>query len=262
MKAMRAPLLLSLLFAALPAAARASALGELCANAGAESCPRGKPRSSPSLEPGAFFPDAGGWLVEGRCLKDKRFSAAELRSALAAAARKLSPGVPVSAGGCLSLYNPGWARDVGALLRSGRVRLTCPEPEPGTRACADFSDDREPERGGVIRILNVGPCLAEAGTGLAGVIFHETLHAARADNLPLEEHNKAGELPQYVFVTDRIYGTESLCFLGVDPAKRRSTNLLQCLAAIRYENDRPERALCGGFGTDFYDTIPPGFLKH
>ncbi|HXS99082.1 MAG TPA: hypothetical protein VN915_00235, partial [Elusimicrobiota bacterium] len=86
-------------------------------------------------------------------------------------------------------------------------------------------------------------------------------HAVGADNLPLEKHNAAWELPQFVFVTDRVYGTEALCFLGVAPETRKQVNILQCKAAVNYENDHPDRALCSGFNTVFYDTVPPGTSK-
>jgi|GEM_PF-6978856 len=243
-----ASLLLLACFAA-PVAARAGALDELCRQAGGTDCDRPRGYAHPA-----------GWIVDGSCLADRRFTAAQFRAALDEAARKLSPKISVSNGGCLADYNPGWARELTDFLRKNPVRVSCPAFDPASRPCAD--QQKIPGSGGDIRILNVGPCLAEGGTGLSGVLFHETLHAAGADNLPLEQHNQGGDLPQYVFVTDRVYGTEALCYLGVDPARRKQVNLLQCRAAVNYGNDRPDRALCSGFNTSFYDTIPPGFLKH
>lgn len=242
---------IALLLAAgpLPSSAGAQVLKELCRQAGGADCdaPRG-------------YVHPAGWIVDASCLRDKRFTAAQLRAALDAAARKFSPSVPVSKGGCLADYNPQWAKELTAFLHANPVRITCPAYDPKTRTCADH---RKVEgSGGEMRILNVGPCLDEKGTGLAGTLFHETLHAAGADSLPLEQHNKAGELPQYVFVTDRVYGTEALCFLGVKPETREMVNILQCRTAVNYENERPDRALCSGFNTVFYDTVPPGFLKH
>ena len=166
----------------------------------------------------------------------------------------------MTSGGCLADYNPQWARELTNFLHANPVRISCPAFDPASRPCAE--QGKIAGSGGEIRILNIGPCLAEGGTGLAGTLFHETLHAAGADNLPVVEHNKAGELPQYVFVTDRVYGTEALCFLGAGPDRRKKVNLLQCRAAVNYQNERPDRLLCSGFGTEFYDTVPPGFLKH
>jgi hypothetical protein len=246
---MRFSCLLLLAAALLPAPARASAIGDLCRQNGGSDCE--KPRG---------YVHPAGWIVDGSCLQDARFTPAQLRAALDEAARKFSPKVPVSAGGCLADYNPAWAKELTDFLHTTPVRISCPAYDPAGRPCAD--EGASPGFGPEIHIRNAGPCLAEGGTGLAGLLFHETLHAAGADNLPLERHNKAGELPQYAFVTDRIYGTEALCFLGVDPAKRKQVNILQCRAAVNYENDHPDRALCSGFSTEFYDTIPPGFLKH
>jgi hypothetical protein len=244
---MKGALLLILAFAA--ASARAGALGDLCRQSGGADCdaPRG-------------YVHAAGWIVDGNCLRDKRFTPAQFRAALDEAARKFSPNVPVSKGGCLADYNPAWAKEITTFLHANPVRITCPAYDPKSRPCADHT--KMEGSGGEIRVLNAGPCLAEEGTGLAGLIFHETLHADGADNLTLEQHNKAGELPQYVFVTDRVYGTEALCFLGTSPARREYVNILQCRAAVNYERERPDRELCSGFNTVFYDTVPPGFLKH
>ena len=232
-----------------PAAARAGALDELCRQSGGADCER--PRG---------YVHPAGWIVDGSCLQDRRFTPAQLRAALDSAARKFSPKISVAEGGCLADYNPAWAQELTTFLHANPVRITCPSYDPASRPCADQS--KVAGSGGDIRILNAGPCLAEDGTGLSGLIFHETLHAAGADSLPVEQHNKAGELPQYVFVTDRVYGTEALCYLGTNPARRKQVNILQCRSAVNYENERPDRALCSGFGTDFYDTIPIGFLKH
>jgi hypothetical protein len=246
---MRIALVYLLAAALAPATARAGALSELCRQAGGSDCDR--PRG---------YVHPAGWIVDGSCLQDKRFTAAQLRAALDEAALKFSPDIPVSNGGCLSDYNPSWARELTAFLHANPVRITCPSYDPASRPCADQS--KAEGSGGEIRILNAGPCLDDVGTGLAGLIFHETLHADGADSLPLEKHNQAGELPQYVFVTDRVYGTEALCFYGVNPARRKEVNILQCRTAVNYQNERPDRALCSGFGTQFYDTIPIGLLKH
>jgi hypothetical protein len=246
---MKAATMLLLAAAFAPCSARAGTLNELCRQAGGADCER--PRG---------YVHPAGWIVDGSCLQDQRFTAAQFRAALDEAARKFSPDIPVSNGGCLADYNPAWARKLTSFLHSNPVSISCPSYDPAGRPCADQS--RAEGSGGAIRILNIGPCMTEGGTGLAGTLFHETLHAAGADNLPVEQHNQAGELAQYVFVTDRVYGTEALCFIGVDPARRKKVSLLQCRAAVNYENERPDRALCAGFGTEFYDTIPIGFLKH
>jgi hypothetical protein len=237
------------ILALLPALARAQALTELCRRSGVADCdaPRG-------------FVHPAGWIVDGSCLGDKRFTAAQFRAALDSAARKFSPNVPVSKGGCLADYNPSWAKEIATFLHANPIHITCPAYDPTAKVCADHR--KIDGSGGEVRILNVGPCMDEKGTGLAGTLFHETLHAAGADNLPLEKHNNAGDLPQYVFVTDRVYGTEALCFLGVAPETRARVNILQCRAAVNFENEHPDRALCSGFSAVFYDTIPPGFLKH
>lgn len=243
---MKAALFLALAFAAV--SAHAGALGELCRQSEGADCDA--PRD---------FIHPAGWIVDASCLQDKRFTAAEFRAALDEAARKFSPGVPVSKGGCLADYNPSWAKEIVTFLHADPVRITCPSYDPKSHFCADHM--KIDGSGGLIRILNIGPCLDEKGTGLAGTLFHETLHAVGADNLPLEKHNAAWDLPQYVFVTDRVYGTEALCFLGTKPETRKLVNVLQCHAAVNYENERPDRALCSGFNTVFYDTVPPGTSK-
>jgi hypothetical protein len=231
-----------------PALARAGALGDLCRQSGGADCDAPRDYVHPA-----------GWIVDASCLRDKRFTAAQFRAALDAAARKFSPTLPVSSGACLSEYNPQWAREITAFLHANPVRISCPAYDPKSRFCADHM--KIEGSGGLMRILNIGLCMEEKGTGLAGTLFHETLHAVGADNLPLEKHNAAYDLPQFEFVTDRVYGTEALCFLGTAPETRKKVNLLQCRAAVDYENDRPDHALCSGFNTVFYDTVPPGTSK-
>jgi len=208
---------------------------------------------------GAYRHPAG-WIVDESCLADKRFTPAQFKRALDAAARKMSPDVPVAQGGCLSEYNPAWARELAGFVKAKTVLIICPAYDETSRTCASH-EKTDDGTGGVVRLRNVAACLAEGGTGLAGVLFHETLHADGADNFPLEKHNKAGELPQYEFVSDRVYGTEALCFLGVEPATRKQVNLLQCRAAVNYMADGSPRHRCEGFNLSFYDTVP-GFLKH
>ena len=243
-------LLLALVLAAvvLPAAARAQTMAELCRQAGGSDCeaPRG-------------YVHPAGWIVDPSRLQDKRFTPAQLRAALDEAARKFSPSLPVSNGGCLAAYNKSRAKELTAFLHANPVLIKCPAYDPIAVTCADYT--KTPSAGGIIRILNVGPCLDENTTGLAGTMFHETLHADGADSLPVEKHNNAVDLPQYVFVTDRVYGTESLCFLGVDARYRKQVNILQCRAAVNYQNERPDPKLCSGFNTVFYDTIPPSTTK-
>ncbi|MFI5361716.1 MAG: hypothetical protein ACHQ49_07080 [Elusimicrobiota bacterium] len=205
------------------------------------------------------FVHPAGWIVDGNCLDGRVVTAAKFRSALDEAARKFSPTTRVSEGGCLADYNPGWAKKLSEFLKSNPIRIACPEQDSTSRRFFEY--ERVPGSGGVLRIRNIASALAEGGTGLAGAIFHESLHAYGADNLPLEQHNQAGELPQYVFVTDRVYGTEALCFFGGDPATKKKVNVLQCRAAVNYDNDRPDQSLCSGFNTAFYDTVPIGLLK-
>ena len=247
---LEALLVLTLAAAFAPAPARAGALEELCRQDG-KACPH----------PEGFVHPAG-WIVDGNCLEGRGVTAAEFRASLDKAARMFSTSRHVSEGGCLADYNPAWAQRLTQFLQSTPIRITCPAYDPTSRRYLEYEADTGGGPGGTIRIRNIASCLAEGGTGLAGAIFHETLHAAHADNLPLERHNLAGELPQYVFVTDRVYGTEALCFFGGDPATKKRVNLLQCRAALNYDNDHPDRALCSGFSTEFYDTVPIGFLKH
>jgi hypothetical protein len=223
----------------------------LCRQDGGKPCP-----------PPAGFVHPAGWIVDGNCLEGRGVAAAEFRAALDKAARMFSTSLHVSDGGCLADYNPAWAARLTKFLKTAPVRITCPSYDPASRRYLEYVPDTGGGAGGTIRIRNIASCLAEGGTGLAGAIFHESLHAFGADNLPLEQHNQAGELPQYIFVTDRVYGTEALCFFGGDPATRKKVNVLQCRAAVNYDNDHPDRALCSGFSAAFYDTVPIGFLKH
>ena len=240
---------LFLILALTSASAHAGALGELCRQSGGSDCDAPKTVVHPA-----------GWIVDANCLNDQRWTAGELRLAFNLAAKKFAADVPVSQGGCLSEYNPSWAKELTTFLHANPVHVTCPSYDPKEKFCADYT--KSATSGGTLRLLNAGACVDGAKIeGLASTIFHEPLHADGADSLPTEKHNKAGELPQYAFVTDRVYGTEALCFSGMNPKTRKQVNILQCRTAVNYLNDSPKKALCEGFNTSFYDTIPPSTIK-
>ena len=199
-----------------------------------------------------------GWVVDRRCLEGGRVSRAELLQALTAAQRRMDPSVPVSAGGCLSEYNPLWGRELSDDIWSRRMHVACPPSDKDSATCAAHG-----ERGGInmITLANVARCMGPDTTSLAGILFHEALHAAGADNYSTEEHNRAWDMEQYVFVSDRVYGAEATCFWGTDPRLRRRVNILQCKKTVSYDVMEPRAGLCDGFNTSFTD-VPAGFIKH
>lgn len=195
-----------------------------------------------------------GWIVDPRCLDDRRFDPGEFLAALDEAAKKLDPELAASAGGCLGTFNPAMARQAREAVWSSPTYISCGPWEPGSTKCADESRSGEAN---LIQLRNIVPCLGADGTGLAGTLFHETLHAAGIDNWTTEKHNSVASLPQFEFVHDRVYGAEATCFYGTAPARRKKANFMQCLETIRYDVVRPDRALCEGFNHDYYDTTPP-----
>ncbi|MBI5211223.1 MAG: hypothetical protein HY927_14720 [Elusimicrobia bacterium] len=293
-----------------PAAARAESGGQLCQEAGLSGdcldvkrklAQTGRPSGKePAPEPGAACPQdwrksrrggcwietktysgnaeqafvhPKGWVVDQRCLRDKRFSRSDLMNGLDKAWRKMSPAVSVGQGGCLSHFNPWWGKELVDAVWEKNMHLACPEFDPGDSSCADRGtrdayvvDDkgfttRLADGINLLSLRNVGRCLGPGGTGLAGVVFHESLHAAGADNFSTQKHNKAWDLEQYVFVRNRVYAAEAVCFFGTDPGRRQLANILQCRATVEYHADDPRQHLCEGFGTSFTD-LPAGFIKH
>ncbi|MBI4347979.1 MAG: hypothetical protein HY553_14075 [Elusimicrobia bacterium] len=216
-----------------------------------------------------------GWVVDPRCFEDPRFSGREFLAALDRAWKKLDPGTPASAGGCLGTFNPAWGRRLVDSVWTRHVHVSCPSYDKTETTCAHheprdhyYQDERGFSRRidgyySLLVLRNVEGCTkAFDSSGLAGVLFHETLHAAGADNFPTEKHNTAWKLEQYVFVRDRVYGAEATCFFGVDPAKRPYVNVLQCRGTVSYDNPSPNHELCREFDASFTNLMPPGFLKH
>lgn len=193
-----------------------------------------------------------GFLVDPRCLRDKRFSADELLAALTTLTRKVDPALGADQGGCLGTYNPAWGRELKDLLWTKELVLSCPQDyDPGSETCAD--EDESPGYS-LISLRNIKGCLGEGTTGLSGTLFHEFLHAARADNVPTAVHNQGWTRKQYEFIYDRVYGTEAVCYEG------RKANVVQCRTAVAYDNDSPNYGLCRGFNAYFTDQ-PPGTIK-
>ncbi|MBI3551738.1 MAG: hypothetical protein HY077_04410 [Elusimicrobia bacterium] len=208
-----------------------------------------------------------GWLVDPRCLRDKRFGARDLLDALTLAVRKMDPAVPASAGGCLGTFNPEWGRELKGQVWSRRMVVQCSaDYDTEARTCANHSErdawvTDENGRGvleksffHMIALRNVSPCMVKGSSGLAGVFFHEALHAAGADNEALESHNQGWDRAQYRFIYDRVYGAEATCFFGP------KANVVQCRQTVQYGSSAPRYELCSDFDRHFTD-LPPGFLK-
>jgi hypothetical protein len=255
--------LAALLLSLFAASARAQAPQMSAPRVIERACPadyREKRRGDCVLASGSdrYYVHRAGWIVDSACFHDKRWTAAELRSALDLAARKFSP-APAAAGGCLADYNPGWAKEMTDRLWTDWLYVRCPSSyDPASSTCANARpfDDGE-QKGTEISLLNAKPCLDPKGTGFAGILFHETLHADGADSFPVEKHNDVQHVPQFIMVKDRVYATEALCFLP-----KEQVNILQCRTATDYNVEHPDRALCAGFNHVFYDVQPPGFFKH
>lgn len=216
-----------------------------------------------------------GWIVDARCFEDSRFTGRELLAALDAAWKKLDPSTPASAGGCLGTFNPTWGRELVERVWDGHMHVSCPGYDATETTCAHhekrdhyYRDERGFSRRlegyyNLLVIRNVERCARSFdSSGLAGVLFHETLHGAGADNLSTEQHNKAWNLEQYVFVRDRVYGTEAVCFFGFDPKKRPFVNVTQCRNTVSFGNPSPDPGLCREFDASYTDRMPQGFLKH
>jgi hypothetical protein len=197
-----------------------------------------------------------GWVVDPRCFADKRFDAREFLDALTTAARKMDPEIPVENGGCLGTYNPAFGREMKDQVWTNHMYVQCPQNYDRTEwTCAD-EGSRDAYLGGpsgyqkgyyrMISLRNISGCTVKGSTGLSGTLFHETLHAVGADNVPVEVHN-SHDRPQIEFIRDRVYGTEATCYLGP------KANLLQCRAAVAYDADRPRYDLCRGFSAVFTD---------
>jgi len=209
-----------------------------------------------------------GWIVDPRCFSDKRFPAQEMLDALTTAGRKMDPGISSQAGGCMGTYNPDWGRELKDQVWKNRMYVQCPQNyDKNSLTCADEGDHdayihdaqgnmrREEKYYRLISLRNVTLCTGRDTSGLAGTLFHESLHAADADNMPLEVHNQAwGDRKQYEFVRDRVYGTEDVCFFG------KEANIVQCNNAVAYHSDNPRKDLCRGFSAVFTD-MPPGTIK-
>lgn len=213
-----------------------------------------------------YFVHRGGWLVKPSCFE--RFGRRQFEAALTAAWKKFHPQFGLSQGGCLAHFNPAWGEELLGRIWHKRIVITCQEADGD--ACArrrpqegyitDFEGNLRhiPELYNLISIESVEGCMIKGSSGLAGVLFHETLHALGEDNLPRESHNRAWARPQLEFVQDRIYGAEAVCFFGVRPELRRFVNISQCRNIAADEPDD----LCDDFDTSYSDSMPPGFLKH
>ena len=215
----------------------------------------------------------GGWVVDPRCFQDPRFGAAELMAALSLAQRKMSPTMPVEAGGCLSKFNPEWGREFSNFVWEKGMYLGCPAFDPSGSSCAEFQEEagvrmvagqrtrlRESSYS-LLNLTNVAGCMGPESTGLAGIVFHEALHAAGADNYSTEKHNTNWRLEDHVFVSDRVYGMEALCFFGVDDPHHQLVHVMQCRQTVSYRAAAARYDLCRGFGAEFTD-IPAKFMKH
>lgn len=197
-----------------------------------------------------------GWIVKKACFSDARFSADELLAAVEAAWKKFDPKTAVGAGGCLSRYNPEWGKDLVDAVWTRGMWIACPGAG-SDNTCAETSHDYGRE---TISVRSVKGCMGKGTTGLSGVLFHESLHAAREDNFSTQTHNTAWNLPQYKFVRDRVYGAEALCFFGT-AGKRDHVNILQCKEVVSHATDKDRDGLCDNFSTSFTD-YPAGFWKH
>ena len=216
----------------------------------------------------------GGWMIEEGCFSDSRFTRAQLLAALDAVRDKMDPHVRVSRGGCLSRYNPDWGAELLDFLWRERTVISCATNDPQNTDCAATTHEMWdiPNRSGpptrvpyqVISIHSMTGCMEAGGPGLAGALFHETLHASRADNVPRAQHNLGYSVPQADFVQDVVFGAEFLCFFGVNRAQRRFVNALQWMETMRMEGHRGDESLCDPFPASFTDATyqPPGIREH
>ncbi|MBI4375828.1 MAG: hypothetical protein HY549_05190 [Elusimicrobia bacterium] len=211
-----------------------------------------------------------GWVVDPRCFQDQRFSRRELMEALDLAWRRLSPSVPKDKGGCLSRYNPGWAAQLERRIWTWRMHLSC--PEPGGQESRNFpafcASHREVGEIHLLSLLNITSCQG-CPDWLSGVIFHETLHGAGADNFSTEEHNRAlFDSQKMGFMRDRVYATSALCYLEPSPEFRRYVNPFMCREVASYGNEAVLDAgaswmqACSGLESHYTNSLPSCMLSH
>ena len=251
---------------AAPAAQPAADKGFL---AGTADCPADwqAKRKGDCLVPGRFrdegkdYVHPRGWVIERRCFNDARFTARELVDAVEAAWKRMDPKTSVAKGGCLSKFNPEWGAELVGKVWDRSFYISCGAPDTA-KFCAQTFEETRPQRE-LIVLRDVKGCMGPETTGLAGTIFHESLHAAGADNLSTVQHNEAWKLEQYKFVQDRVYGTEALCFFGTAKSRKRRNlvNLSQCVRAAEYNTFHGREELCQQFPASYSQT-PAGFFKH
>jgi hypothetical protein len=223
---------------------------------------------------GKAYVHPGGWLIDARCFSDQRFKPRDLLGALDAVQAKIDPAVGADRGGCLSKFNPEWGAELVAASWDKALYVDCPpydaaesdgtcasQDSQGIRVTRGASGYRRETELAVLSLEDVAGCTGDGTTGFAGVLFHEFLHAAGADNYPTEKHNTAWKLQDHVFVSDRVYGAEALCFFGVDGAHSDLVHVMQCRQTVAYHARAPHYELCRGFGASFTD-IPAKFIKH
>lgn len=204
-----------------------------------------------------FYVHKGGWLVRPNC-RD-RFNWDEFKGALDAALAKMSPGVGLDQGGCMSYYNREKGKDWTDMLWRGPFVVDCGAANGGGDACADTTSWPMPQGGGAsyqqITLRKPDPCLQPDGTGMAGILFHETLHALKVPKV--SGHNAPDQLSQAQFIKDQVYGAEFVCFYGQNPRTKKNVSFFQCNDLT----DGDPRNICTGFSATVSDFLPPGANK-
>ncbi len=210
-----------------------------------------------------------GWIVDPRCFQDDRFTRKQLLEALDLVWRKMSPAAPLASGGCLSRYNPVWGKELVNAIWERRMHISCPRLDSSSRnmqcgataRCAEHEARSDGQN--VLHLLAIDRCMG-CPSALAGIIFHEALHAAGADNFSTEEHNRAVlNSSQMGFMRDRVYATMALCFLGPDPEFRRYVNPVMCRNAAAYlRSEPPAQDPCLDFDSFYTNALPNCFLTH
>jgi hypothetical protein len=210
-----------------------------------------------SGKPEKYYVHQHGWLIREDCVF--HYGGNSLLDFMTTAWNKMNPAIGPSKGGCMSVFNPGkgqgWIDDIW----TRRIILTCDQAGSSGDTCAATRKVRMGQGGGEYReiaLMNVGSCDQPGGTGVPGIIFHETLHAL--DVTARSDHNSPENMSQVQFVQDQVYGAEMVCFYGMDAKTRKDVNIVQCTDLA----DGDPNNKCNGFNAEFSDYLRAGIYKH
>lgn len=203
--------------------------------------------------PGRVYRHPRGWVIEEACFS--RFDGEGVVAILDEAWKKFDPDTPSSYGGCLSKYNPSWARHVAQTVAAGRVLIRCGQGKgcaatssmhryPGVHGPQGFTKtSTRGEKWETIGLEDVEGCRKGNRMSFSSILFHETLHAAGEPMVNPLAHDASWRSHD---PSDRIYSAQAVCFEG--PRSAYGTTGAQCAAVVsRGSSGASAAALCRDF---------------